>query len=447
MKRLIFCFAIVLFITALLAFPVNAQTTRSELTDVYESLVEYIYPPYYESSTYYEPFIQQMNRLYEVIKDQSLTQDDLDTAYRNTKIAFTALMQDTFDYSELQDIMKFYQSLDLSLYTVESRDRLITAMETVEKELDSPSLFRTGNDLSIEQYHQIADEHIGAVKEKFASTVRALEIDPTVTTLTASQLQTAVRLYEASVPTPLITNRAALNRFHQAVNIANNSAPQQIQNAYRNVTEAYQDLIKDCIDLSPVTAQTDRFNSLNASDYSAKSFLHYTESVQLLQEKCDGTFLFYFSAKETGEEMQTQITNHIASLVKPVETSYTNLVPMQTYQTLHDLCDRYRDATATDGLEIKLNRLLSSVKDGDEILLSDTAKPAAFERAIDEIKSAADDLDLGERFLQQEKENQVKHDENLVRLVIFCTMLALAATLACACFFSSRLLGRLDWTK
>ena len=454
MKRLIFCLSVILLTASLLTFPASAQTTRQDLSDIYENLNEYIYPPYYESSPYYEAFTAQMNRLYELLKKQSLSQEDINTAYRNTKKAYTALMQDVFDYSELFDVLDFYNTLDLSLFTEESGDRLITASEAVQKELDSPSLFRTGNGVTMDQYKAVAQEHITNVRTQFATTLSSLAVsEDALDTITANGLMTVVRLYRVSAPAIFTGNTPAARRFRAAANASEtlaankNTAPDRLKDSYVDLTEAYRAMMRECIDFSSVKVQTDLYQSLNSADFSEISWRRYKDNVDLLKEKCDGTFYFYFTANDEKEFIQEQIENHLQTLIKPVESSYKILIPIATYRELYDLCREYRQASATDGLEIKLNRLLSCVKEGDEVLTSETAKPEDFKRSIDSIKAAAEELDLAERFLEQEKENEILHDEKMVRLVITCAIIAFVASLVCACFFSARDLGRLNWKK
>jgi len=116
-------------------------------------------------------------------------------------------------------------------------------------------------------------------------------------------------------------------------------------------------------------------------------------------------------------------------------------------EQLQNLCDQYQNTTTIDGLELKLSLLQNAVKKGRELLLSGSATSEQYESAIQEIGNAYSDLKTAEGYLLEEQSEVVKQDSETIKTILVLALVAVALSVAFACFMSKHHYGVIDWKK
>ena len=181
-------------VLSLFAFPASAEETITDLQKVYTNLSTYLYTPYYQNSEYYDEYQKVMDEAGELLESDDITQAEISKYYTEIRQAYAKLMQDTYDYSSLEELLKAYDALDGSIFTEETWKKVLSIRDSAKKELDSPSLFSRTENMTEKQYAAYINNHIKTFTTDFNAAFNRLIFLPTPEEMTSEYLSGFIKL-------------------------------------------------------------------------------------------------------------------------------------------------------------------------------------------------------------------------------------------------------------
>lgn len=452
MKRWISVLA-VLIALLMLTLPTSANTIE-KLQEIYNNLSAYMYEPYFEKSESFTEYKEAFGELKAFLKeDTTPTQKEISHHYQRMKAAFSALMLETFDYSELVAQAETYQTMDSFLFTSVSWEKLVSAADTIIRELDSPMLFTRNPNTSFDEYSAVVQNHIRSLSNAFTDAYNELEMVLPEINVTKQQLGALAKHAENTAHFESFFASSFWEEYEicldEAKTVAELRNPRQtrIDAAAADLLVAYKNLMDDCTDQKPVTEALAQYNLLNADKYTAESWARYEENALALLERMKKPYFFYLPKKAPTNTVNYFAERFFVKAAAYTNTDYKLLVTTESFEALQALCLRYQNISCSEGLEVKRNRLLTCVADAREVMKNVYVTPAQISAAGEAILTAANDLELSERFLQAEKDQVVRQDASTIQKIVILTTLSLVLSLGFACVTSYRFFGRLNWRK
>ncbi len=438
----------------LFSFSASAAESVNDLTKIYNNLMQYLYTPFFENSELYPAFDENLKKVGELLKQESITQTDIDQHYNDIKKAYSELMKSTFDYTELESLLSEHEKLDGSIFTEESWRRVVSIIDTVNHELDAPSLFQKTANATREDYVALINKHIAKYTQNYIAAYNRLELAlPEYGEVTKEDLDAYLRFTAFTAREDLMGNLPQWNHYESACIEARycmslgyprqerlDTALQSLQTTYLNLTAA-------ALDMTPIKKQISRYSTLSGASFSTASWANYSERINELNLLLDQPHYIFLPENLSTEECLVRIENYFNTLCLDAETAYQSLISLERYEYLKKLCNENRDRTSMEGLEVKLKRLLNRVAEADQILQNPNALPQEVETAIENLENAKNDLVLAEGFLLEEKSKVIKQDAFTVKMIVLTTFLVLGLSLIFACVISKLFYGRIDWKK
>jgi len=455
MKRILFMFSTLFFaiLLSLHAFATDAEGGVTRLEKSYYSLNEHLYTPFFSESKLYEGFKEEMELSRAALKLGNLSDENADILFNKLKTAYSALMLDVFDYSDLTDARKFYEKLDASLFTEASWSQMQTAADFLIAELESPSLITGASALTKEEYTQKMDQHIVEVLNSFTDAYHTLEMKELPEAFTKNQLICLVTMTEESTREDLLSKSEHWKNLQSAIKegkrVMGKAKPLQssIDSAVKDLLEKYLAATSASFDFSVIEKTLSAYYEVIKDNYTQNSWNQYESAAMKLDDQRKKPFFFYFSDEIKTEEALATIAQAFQALCKETDALYLNLVPMSTYLELSDLCNLYRNTTSEIALKGKTEILLSHVAQGDALLQRGNATQQEMLDQIQLIQSAANDLKLAESFLYEEKQAIIEQDRETIQRIIIVTTVTVFLAFFTAIIISYRHFRRIDWTR
>lgn len=449
MKRSLSLLLAVIFLF-LLAVPVSAKSL-DDLGSVCASLKEYLYTPYVSDSALYPAYEEALSKAEDLVAKNKATPGEVDAHYNALKSAFAALFRDCFDYSSLDQAAKDYESLSSSLFEKESWEMLESVAKVISKEIESPTLFKRGN-TDKAGYTLYVEKFIYGHFTDFLYAFNQLKLKPLPENIELKELVGLLNYCSLSAPEALMSQSAYWSGYQNAckqVRDLSEQTPEQesIDLAAKELLDAYRKLSVDFFDLSSIKKEVERYRSLSSNHYSQKSWASYQLQIENLQSLENAPIFLYLTNFKNTDEANASIENYFAEMTKSAALAFESLVPQENINKLSALCNTYRHATASPGVEVKLKLLLESVDRGYKVLTSEASSSQDVDKAIEDIEADAENLLLAEEYLSSELSDNVKNDVVTIRYILIFALLTLILSTVCACVFSNQQFGRIDWQR
>ncbi len=454
MKRILTAFAVVLS-AFVLCIPVAAAETYDDLSRIYKNLTTYIYKPYFQNSKYFEEYETQLDYVGELLNDDDITQAEIDNGYQSLKIVYSNMMKDTYDYSKLPVLISYFEKLDKTIFTDESWKKLVSIVDEMRTELDSPSIYFRNETYTEESYRAKTQAYIDSFETNYATAFNQLKFNEAFSDddLTKSELLSFHSFVSACVNEKYMKIEAeyydlkgALDNAEEICNKQNPGAD-LMEQAKTEIEETYFALNQKFIDYSVIREEISTFRTLSASSYEEKSFLAYSQRIDKLITYLDEPLYFYIPADCNAASFEAYSKSYLEALVSPAKAAYEFLIPTKLVNQLQSICNQYKDTTTIDGLELKLSLLKNAIKKGQELLQTENATSEQYESAIKAIGDAYSDLKVAEGFLLEEQSKIVKQDAETIKMILIFALIAITLSIGFACFVSKRHYGIIDWTK
>lgn len=454
MKRILFLLATVSALFAL-SISVAASETFEDLSRIYNNLSTYIYEPYFDDSQYFEEYKEQMDYAGKLLKDDSITQEEIDKGYLQLKTVYAKMMQDTYDYSLLPVLVEQFEQLDGSIFTEESWKKMVSTVDEIKTELNSPSIYYRSSDYTEESYREKTQAYIDKFETNYATAFNQLKLNDAYLDddYTKQELNAYYNYVYACIDEDLMKDAESYDDLMDALDGAydafrrQNPSDDRINRAKAALDEAYLAMNHEVMDFTMLREEISTYRLLASSIFESRSFLKYQKEVELLETALEAPHFFYVPENCTAEAYENQAKAYLTALVAPAKAAYDLLLPIELVQELDQLCDQYRNQTTMEGLELKLGLLHNAVKSGDELLQSEGASKKDVEEAINNIKEAYKDLKTAEGFLTEEQSKIVKQDAETIKMILIFALISIFLSVAFACFLSKQRYGRIDWTK
>lgn len=454
MKRILTIFAVVLSIF-ILCIPASAAETYDDLSRIYNNLTTYIYKPYFQNSKYFEEYETQLDYVAELLKAENLIQEEIDNGYQSLKSAYSNMMKDTYDYSELPVLISAFEKLDKTIFTDESWKNLLSVVDGLRTELDSPAIYFRNETYTEESYRAKTQSYIDSFETNYASAFNQLKFNEAISDgdLTKSELKSFHSYVSACVnenymkiEAEFYDLKAALDDAEKIYNRANPNTD-LIEEAKTEIEKTYFALNQKFIDFSMLREEISTFRTLSKSSFEEKSFLAYSEKIDKLIAYLDEPHFFYIPADCDAKSFEAYSKIYLESLVSSAKSAYKYLIPIKLVNQLQGICNQYKNTTTIDGLELKLSLLQNAIKKGQELLQAENTTSEQYESAIKAIGDAYSDLKVAEGFLIEEQSETVKQDAETIKTILIYALIAVALSIGFACFISKLRYGIIDWTK
>ena len=176
MKRILFLIATILA-CLLLCVPSSAAETYEDLSRIYKNLSTYIYPPYFKDSQYFEEYEDLMKYVADLLKDDDITQEEIDNGYNSLKSVYSKMMKETFDYSELPNLIQHFEKLDKTIFTENSWKKIVSTIDETRTQLDAPSIYYRDEGYTKESYRAKTQAYIDSFQTNYAVAFNQLEFN------------------------------------------------------------------------------------------------------------------------------------------------------------------------------------------------------------------------------------------------------------------------------
>ena len=453
MKKILSFILLIAVVLCALPLSVAAEETITDLTKVHTNLSNYLYTPYYENSQYFEEYQKVMEEVSELLASDDITQEEISRYYNEVRKAYARLMQDTYDYSSLETLLKTYDALDSSIFTEDSWKKLLSVRDSAKKELDSPSLFSRTEKMTEEQYTAYINSHIKSFTTDFQSAFNRLKFKDRPETMTAQHLAGIVKLIRFCAREELLGEASGWNALQEALKdaednlSANKPKEDQFDENYENLLAAYSTVCNEAYDFSESKDALTKYHILSSKSFSKDSWDRYATLATALEKRLTEPHFFFIPMDADGETCRQYAKSYLSSLPTVVNEAQESMIPMEDYDKLESLCSKYKNKTSMEGLDIKLNFLQTRVTEGEAVLANKDATLTDVENAIKNIETAYNDLITAEGHLIEEQGKIVKQDETTSRytIIFYFTSLLLAA--AIAIILSKTFFGKVNWTK
>ncbi len=451
MVKKISLFLSVLLIFALLLTPVSAEETINDLKKIYNNLQTHLYTPYYKDSLKYNAYKETMDEIKALLASDAITQAEISKYYNELRTVYSDLMRDTYDYSSLEMLITAFDSLDSSIFTPDSWKKLLSTRDTAQKELSAPTLFVRGDNITAAQYSKHIQDHIASIEEEFASAFNELVLIEKPEQMTKNYLLGYKKYVQFCSREELLGKAASWKDLQSSLSEAENitllpdASQTQLNVAYLNISSAYVSACSSSYSFASSNQLLSEFEKMSAENYSPASWKRYEEEITLLKERITKTPYFFIPLNADEKVCKEYAEKYQNNFGTSAETLKDILVSIDTYNTLFNLCETHKNATAMEGLEIKLSFLKTTIKDGEAVLANEHASLKDYEEAIKKINAAKEDLDLAEKFLSEEKGKVTKQDPTTSRITIIIVVAVLILSLAFAIILSRHYFGRTRW--
>jgi len=454
MKRILTILTVVLALF-IFCIPVAAAETYDDLTRIYKNLTTYIYKPYFQNSKYFEEYEAQIEYVKELLNEEDITQEEIDNGYYSLKSAYSKMMQDTYDYSRLPLIISSFEKLDKTIFTEESWKKLVSVVDETRTELSSPAIYYRKETFTEESYRAKTQAYIDGFETTFASAFNQLKFNEAFNDaqLTKEELKSYQIYVSACVSEKYMKIEAEYYDFKEALDRSEDLCDRQnvsndlLTEAKAEIDRTYFVLNQKFVDFTTVQEEISIYRTLSKNSFEEKSFRAYSEKIENLIALLDIPHYFYIPSDCNSEIYKNYCEKYFNSYVASAKSAYEFLIPIRLVEQLQNLCDQYQNTTTIDGLELKLSLLQNAVKKGRELLLSGSATSEQYESAIQEIGNAYSDLKTAEGYLLEEQSEVVKQDSETIKTILVLALVAVALSVAFACFMSKHHYGVIDWKK
>lgn len=427
-------------------------TTLKELKKAHSDLKTYFYTPYFEDSSYLAAYEEEMKKTEALLEEVTITQKEVDEQYTSLKKSYADLVRDIFDYSSLDLLIVDYETLDETLFEVQSFKKLVSAMDGIYKETTAPSLFMKG-DTTKESYRKLIEDYLIEFVDKFQTAFNALSLLALPENITKEQLQILSSYCLICTNEQIMKESVHWESYVDAYDLTQTLCKQKNPNqarlngAAKDLLEKFDALTKDSINDSAVEEELALYNQLSPASYTQASWKRYSDAYHALQDKLTLPYFIYFQKNGDSVSHEKSCQNYFEQYVSSTVAARKSLIDVKSYNELVNLCNKYQNAVASPGLDLKLEALLERVTDGKTTLANANATLGDFEKASTAIRQAAEDLEIAEKYLKDEQSEFISKDEKSVRMIIITTVTVLVLSLLFAILTSLRYYGRLNWRK
>lgn len=452
MKKLALLLTLVL-VLPLLVLPSSAAETLTDLTKVYNNLSTYLYTPYVEKSECYEAYSQKMEEIKELLKSDSITQEEISKYYNELRAAYSAMMRDVYDYSSFDPILQSFEKLNSTPFTEESWKKLVSVYDSMQRELASPTLFAKKKTTTEEDYGEHMKKHIASFSTSYSAAFSALEFAEVPESITKDYLVSYTEYVRQSSDNLLFSVSDLWEDHLDAIEAAEALCAQanpriaRMNQAHAALAESYKKIAAEVYQKNPAADALLKYEDLLKTDYSAASWERYEKQIHSLKERYEEDHFVFVPSGSDQKKAEEFISAYFNSLSDPAETARQNLVSNELYQSLKLLCSKARAAEVSEGLEIKYNLLQDAAAQGEEVLKNKNALTAEFDASIEAIENALENFSLAEDHLRQEQAKIIKQDKAASKWIVIFSVFAFFASVVCAVFLSRHHFGRIDWTK
>ncbi len=453
MKRILLLLFTVLCVFVL-TVPASAGETFEDLSRIYKNLTTYIYKPYFQDSKYFEEFEAQIEYVGELLKDDAITQEEIDTGYKNLKTVYANMMQDTYDYSYLPVLVSHFDQLDGSIFTEDSWKKMVSTVDEIKTELDSPAIYYKTDLYTEESYRKKTQDYIDSFETNYAYAFNRLRLadhffdeEMTKDELTAYLNYLIVCTNENYMNTVPEFNALRKSISDVEAILKKNVGNDALIEAKNTLDSAFNSLQNKFIDYSVIEQEVAAFRSLAAEDYEPKSYQRYKEQIEALDNISGYCLFFYIPADCNNEIFKNHSENYLKDVGATAKAAQNMLLPIDLVNELQSLCNMYRRVDVMEGLELKSSLLYKAVKEGDELIQTETATKKDYEEAIQNIKESYSDFKTAESFLIEEQSRIIKQDSKTIKMILVSAFLSIALSIGFACIISKQHYGKIDWTK
>lgn len=453
MKKIIALILLIATVLGSFTLSASAEETITDLTKVHTNLTNYLYTPYYENSPYFEEYQKVMDEVGELLTSDDITQAEISKYYNEVRRVYSQLMQDTYDYSSLEDLLKAYDAIDGSIFTDDTWKKLLSVRDSAKKELDSPSLFSRTENMTEKQYAAYINNHIKNFTTEFKNAFNRLKFKMRPEQMTAEFLSGMTKLIRYCAREELLSAAPTWSTLQDALDDADKALAQnkpkdnQLDEAYQALLTAYTAACNEAYDFSEVKDTLTKYHILSAKSFSKDSWDRYATLANALEKRMTEAHFFFIPFEADRETCEKYAKSYLSSLPTNVNEAQESMIPMEEYNKLENLCNKYKNKTSMEGLDIKLNFLKTRVSEGEAVLTNKDAVLQDVETAIKNIETAHNDLVVAEGHLIEEQGKIVKQDEKTSRftIVFFFASLILAAGIAM--LLSKMYFGKVNWSR
>lgn len=454
MKRILFLIA-ALLACLLLCVPSSAAETYEDLSRIYKNLSTYIYPPYFEDSKYFEEYKAQMEYVEEILNDDDITQEEIDNGYYSLKAVYGKMMKDTYDYSELPNLVEHFEKLDKTIFTEDSWKKVVSTIDETKTQLDTPSIYYREEGYTKESYNAKTQSYIDSFQTNYADAFNQLEFNEAFLDdrLTKEELKSYHNYISACVNDKYMKTAAEYYDLKAALENAKNIYSRQnpsnvlTSRAMDDLKKTFLALSRKFINYTIIREEISTFHTLSESSFEQKSFQAYSRQIESLIAFLDEPQFFYVPTNCNAESFHKYCDFYLSSVVSPAKSAYKLLLPVSLVDELQTLCNKYKSTVTIDGLELKLTLLKNAIKKGEELLLKENSSAEQYEDAIKAILDAYSDLKTAEAFLIEEQSEIVKQDADTIKMILIYALIAIALAVGFACVVSKQHYGIIDWTE
>ncbi len=442
-----------LLMLPMLFAPVSAEETINDLTKVYNNLSSYLYKPYFEDSQYYEEYNDMMEDLGALLKTDSITQAEIVTYYNGLREVYSKMMQDTFDYSQLTPLVESFEVLPEDLFTAESWKKLLSTRDSIQSELEAPTLFYRKSNASKEQYTKDIDECIASLAEDFRNAFADLEMIEAPEVITKAYLADYTDFIRFCAREELLGETEAWDDLQKAIADAdtacalNNPRQARLTDSFEGMNTHFAKACAQGYDFTKAKETLTQHSIMVGSHFSKASWDRYDAEIHLLREALEKPHYFLIPVNADKDTCTAFAKDYLDKLSDKALSAHGMLVPMEDYNLLLSLCQSNKSRTTMEGLDIKLNLLHTRVKEGENALADQNATKDTIAKAIENIQTASEDLVMAEGHLRAEQEKVVKQDTKTSRYTLIFTVTSVALAVFFAIVLSKRYFGKVNWRR
>ena len=466
MRKIISLLLVLIIILPLFVLPVSAEETITDLQKVHTNLTAYLYTPYYEKSEYYAEYQKVMEEAGELLQADDITQEEISTYYQKIRESYAKLMQDTYDYSSLHKLIETYDSLDSRIFTSESWKKLLSIRDSAKKELDSPTLFSRTETITEKQYAAYVDKHIKSFTTDFNDAFYNLVFVEKPQEMTAEYLSGFTALIRFCAREEIFSETDGWNALQTAIADAQDSvkpkdpetetdtdtddedpAEIDLNKKFETLLNAYVEVCNKAYEFSEAKEALSTYHVLSAKSFSKDSWERYASVAQALEKRLNQPHFIFVPLGADKDTCKSYEENYSSQLPIAIKTAKEALIPLDDFNKLKNLCDKYRDKTTMDGLDVKLTFLKTRVSEGEAVLSNKEATAADVKLAIENIEDAHNDLLMAEGHLLEEQGKVIKQDAKTSRFTIVFYAASIVLAFGLALFLSNVFYGKVDWSK
>lgn len=443
---------LIVVVTLLLFSTASAAKSHAELKNVHSNLTTYV-SPYLTQAKEFPQYERAMKRLAQFLDRESTDETENEAEYLAIISAYSILMRDFYNYSELEEMQKAYQTLNPIIFSEESWNTLSEAVKSINRELNSPTLFARGETNTHEDYQKTIDTYTKRLKDEFYSAYINLQLnlpekDPTVEQYEAYvayvRLSTNENLFKKS--THWNAFRTELTNLEDWIHRYRNPAKWRLEHIY-TLKSHYEAIHSELYDLSPVQKELSEYQNLSSDNYSKNSWQQYVRIVDEMKTESQRIHYSFYLKDATDEMISEQYQNWIESIVSPAQSARQGLVSAESYNELYNLCRQHSGINPVPGAEIKLEQLNKTLKNGNFVLENPNSVNNDFINAIKSIEESAKSYQATVRHLS-ENEIQEKSDQaSITKKTVIFTIVSIVLSAAFACLVSLKHYGKLNWLK